>query len=272
MLRLVIDAMRCDAMRCDAMRCDAMRCKKFNPLLYPRSLYKHIHSLHHQYYVPFVWVTQYAHPCELFAVTAFTFAVGAAVSCLFALLFLFLSLFLPPLPFVVLWSRLCPILSHPITCHHILSHHIPSHHIKSHHITSHHITSHHIQASLGLGCHPLSEWTWICLSIQISVEAHGGYDLPISCDKILPFLFLGGAEHHDLVRSPAVGQAGDGERKKSSKRGNFNNSHAHASARIRQHHQWPRTNFQPFFKYMDLLLGSDCKEQLTAVENAAKEE
>ncbi|GFO44759.1 cholesterol 25-hydroxylase-like protein 1, member 2 [Plakobranchus ocellatus] len=33
-----------------------------------RFLYRHIHSVHHRYHSPFVWVTQYLHPWELTAV------------------------------------------------------------------------------------------------------------------------------------------------------------------------------------------------------------
>ena len=35
-----------------------------------RILYKNIHAVHHEYYAPFVFVTQYAHPCELIAVVS----------------------------------------------------------------------------------------------------------------------------------------------------------------------------------------------------------
>lgn len=37
-----------------------------------RRLYKHIHTVHHQYHAPFVFVTQYAHPSEIFAVSIFS--------------------------------------------------------------------------------------------------------------------------------------------------------------------------------------------------------
>jgi len=113
-----------------------------------RLLYRHIHAKHHEYHAPFVWVTQYVHPCELFAVSAF--------------------------------SMLVPI---------------------------------------GLGAHPLAQWLWLLLSVQFSVEAHGGYDFPFSIDKFLPG--LGGPVHHD------------------------------------RHHEWPMTNFQPFLTYGDRYLGSD---------------
>ena len=79
---------------------------------------------------------------------------------------------------------------------------------------------------MSLQAHPLSTWIWMLLSVQISVEAHGGYDLPFSVDKFAPYVGLGGAEHHDL------------------------------------HHQYPKTNFQPFFTYMDKLLDTDAKTWL----------
>jgi len=46
-----------------------------------RLLYKHVHSIHHQFNSPFVWVTQYAHTLELFTVSILSilppFAIGA---------------------------------------------------------------------------------------------------------------------------------------------------------------------------------------------------
>lgn len=37
-----------------------------------RFLYKHVHSVHHQYHAPNAWVTQYLHPWELVSVGIFT--------------------------------------------------------------------------------------------------------------------------------------------------------------------------------------------------------
>jgi sterol desaturase/sphingolipid hydroxylase (fatty acid hydroxylase superfamily) len=71
-----------------------------------------------------------------------------------------------------------------------------------------------------LQAHPLSQWVWLLISVQFSLEAHCGYDFPFTVDKLLPFIGLGGPEHHDL------------------------------------HHQWPRTNFQPFLTYADWLCGT----------------
>lgn len=123
-----------------------------------RSLYKSIHAVHHEYYAPFVFVTQYAHPCELIA--------------------------------VALFSMMVPIV---------------------------------------IGAHPLAHWLWLLVSVQFSLEAHTGYDLPLTVDKLLakisPWPVLGGAEHHDL------------------------------------HHQWPQTNFQPFLTYADWLGGTTCQKK-----------
>ena len=110
----------------------------------------HIHRIHHEYFSPFSWVTQYEHPLELFAVSA-------------------LSLVVP----------------------------------------------------ISLGLHPFTEWVWLLLAIQLSVDAHSGYDFCV-LDK-LPFLFFwGGNKHHDI------------------------------------HHQKPKTNFQPFFTWFDIYHGTNC--------------
>ena len=37
-----------------------------------RVLYRYIHSVHHQYHSPSVWVTQYLHPWELLSIGIFT--------------------------------------------------------------------------------------------------------------------------------------------------------------------------------------------------------
>jgi sterol desaturase/sphingolipid hydroxylase (fatty acid hydroxylase superfamily) len=70
-----------------------------------------------------------------------------------------------------------------------------------------------------LGCHILTYWIWIQTSIFISVDAHTGYDFPISLNNWIPF--YGGALTHDY------------------------------------HHLHPKTNFQPFFTYLDKLFGTD---------------
>ena len=47
----------------------------------------------------------------------------------------------------------------------------------------------------------LTMWIWLCASIQLSVDAHAGYDFPVSLASVLPSylgpLKLGGAKHHD---------------------------------------------------------------------------
>jgi sterol desaturase/sphingolipid hydroxylase (fatty acid hydroxylase superfamily) len=53
-------------------------------------------------------------------------------------------------------------------------------------------------------------------------------------DRLLPFLGLGGAIHHDL------------------------------------HHEWPRTNFQPFFTWADALFQTDFRCSPEGLKAAAK--
>ena len=53
-------------------------------------------------------------------------------------------------------------------------------------------------------------------------------------DRLLPFLGLGGAIHHDL------------------------------------HHEWPRTNFQPFFTWADALFQTDFQCSPEGLKAAAK--
>lgn len=52
-----------------------------------------------------------------------------------------------------------------------------------------------------LNAHPMTMWLWLCVSIQLSVDAHSGYDFPVSIASVLPSqlgpLKLGGAKHHD---------------------------------------------------------------------------
>ena len=127
-----------------------------------RVMYRHIHAIHHQYFAPFVWVTQFLHPCEMLALSFFSMLIPCA-----------------------------------------------------------------------LGAHPLSQWVWLLISVQFSLEAHGGWDFPITLDKLMPF--LGGPVHHDL------------------------------------HHQWPQTNFQPFFTYGDKLMGTEKAPPHVEAARKAKE-
>jgi len=62
--------------------------------------------------------------------------------------------------------------------------------------------------------------------IGLSVDAHIGYDLPLSLHHWLPF--CGGSIKHDM------------------------------------HHQRPLTNFQPFFNWFDRLFGTECPGQAAA--------
>jgi sterol desaturase/sphingolipid hydroxylase (fatty acid hydroxylase superfamily) len=107
-------------------------------------LYKHIHSLHHQYRAPFVWVTQHEHALELLPVS--------------------------------LWSVTIP---------------------------------------MALGCHPLTEWLFLLGAIQVSVEAHSGYDIGFTAPLAYLLPAWGGTRHHD------------------------------------DHHKFPTRNFEPFFTYLD---------------------
>jgi len=59
--------------------------------------------------------------------------------------------------------------------------------------------------------------------IALSVEAHIGYDLPLTLHRWAPF--WGGSVKHDM------------------------------------HHQRPLTNFQPFFTWFDRLFGTECPGQ-----------
>ncbi|KAL6076231.1 Cholesterol 25-hydroxylase-like protein [Balamuthia mandrillaris] len=72
-----------------------------------------------------------------------------------------------------------------------------------------------------VGCHPLTSWLWIPISIYISIEAHSGYNFPWMLNNWIPF--YGGAVTHDL------------------------------------HHQKPKTNYEPFFTYLDRFFNTDCK-------------
>lgn len=116
-----------------------------------RFLYKHIHSVHHRYHSPFVWVTQYLHPWELVTVGFLTTTNT--------------------------WF---------------------------------------------FKCHPMTTWSYMLLSIVVSVEAHIGFDLPFSLNNILPFGMIGGAPKHDM------------------------------------HHLKPLTNFSPFFNHWDKTFDSFC--------------
>lgn len=44
-----------------------------------RPLYRHIHAVHHEYHAPFIWVTMYEHPAELFHVSALSLIVPIAL-------------------------------------------------------------------------------------------------------------------------------------------------------------------------------------------------
>ena len=71
--------------------------------------------------------------------------------------------------------------------------------------------------------HPLTHWSFLLLCIALSVDAHVGYDLPLSAHHWAPF--WGGSLKHDM------------------------------------HHQRPLTNFQPFFNWFDRLFGTECPGQ-----------
>ena len=73
--------------------------------------------------------------------------------------------------------------------------------------------------------HPMTEWSFMLLSIGLSVDAHVGYDLPLSPHHWPSTLCMGGSVKHDM------------------------------------HHQRPLTNFQPFFNWFDRLFGTECPGQ-----------
>eukprot|EP01126_Amoeba_proteus_P060283 TRINITY_DN7955_c0_g1_i3.p1 TRINITY_DN7955_c0_g1~~TRINITY_DN7955_c0_g1_i3.p1 ORF type:complete len:252 (+),score=12.98 TRINITY_DN7955_c0_g1_i3:70-825(+) len=76
---------------------------------------------------------------------------------------------------------------------------------------------------LALNVHPLVNWSWLLISIFISVDAHSGFDFPFGLQHYLPF--YGGPITHDM------------------------------------HHQKPNTNYEPFFTYLDLLFGTAAPPQ-----------
>ncbi|XP_076465662.1 cholesterol 25-hydroxylase-like protein [Babylonia areolata] len=71
-------------------------------------------------------------------------------------------------------------------------------------------------------CHPLTTWSYMLVSITISVEDHLGFDFPYLLHNWSPFGIFGGAPKHDM------------------------------------HHQKPLTNMQPFFNHFDRLFGTYC--------------
>ncbi|XP_012944098.2 cholesterol 25-hydroxylase-like protein 1, member 2 [Aplysia californica] len=70
--------------------------------------------------------------------------------------------------------------------------------------------------------HPLTVWSYMMVSILVSVEAHIGFDFPFLLHNLDPTGTIGGSPKHDM------------------------------------HHQKPLTNFQPFFNHFDKLFGSYC--------------
>ena len=71
-------------------------------------------------------------------------------------------------------------------------------------------------------CHPLTTWSYMLLSIVVSVEAHIGYEFPFAMHNWFPFGLVGGAPKHDM------------------------------------HHLKPMTNFQPFFNHWDKIFNTFC--------------
>ncbi|KAK6189123.1 hypothetical protein SNE40_005161 [Patella caerulea] len=71
-------------------------------------------------------------------------------------------------------------------------------------------------------CHCLTIWSYMVVSISISVEGHIGFDFPWLLNHWIPYGFFGGSPKHDM------------------------------------HHQKPMTNYQPFFNHLDKMFGSFC--------------
>lgn len=70
-------------------------------------------------------------------------------------------------------------------------------------------------------CHPMTTWSYMIVSIIVSVEAHIGFDFPFTLNHFTVG-FVGGAPKHDM------------------------------------HHLKPMTNFQPFFNHWDRIFGTFC--------------
>ncbi|XP_070542497.1 cholesterol 25-hydroxylase-like protein 1, member 2 [Ptychodera flava] len=70
--------------------------------------------------------------------------------------------------------------------------------------------------------HPMTTWSFMMVSIIVSVEAHIGFDFPWALNHWCPFGLWGGAPKHDM------------------------------------HHLKPLSNFQPFFTHWDRLFGTEC--------------
>ncbi|XP_055874281.1 cholesterol 25-hydroxylase-like protein 1, member 2 [Biomphalaria glabrata] len=70
--------------------------------------------------------------------------------------------------------------------------------------------------------HPLTVWSYMLVSIIVSVEAHIGFDFPFLLHNLDPTGNIGGSPKHDM------------------------------------HHQKPLTNYQPFFNHWDKMFGSYC--------------
>nr|KAG5705941.1 hypothetical protein BaRGS_010831 [Batillaria attramentaria] len=71
-------------------------------------------------------------------------------------------------------------------------------------------------------CHCLTTWSYMLVSITVSVEAHIGFDFPFLPSRWFPLGFFGGSPKHDM------------------------------------HHQKPLTNYQPFFNHFDRIFGTFC--------------
>jgi sterol desaturase/sphingolipid hydroxylase (fatty acid hydroxylase superfamily) len=71
-----------------------------------------------------------------------------------------------------------------------------------------------------IGAHPLTTWSFMMLNDWVGADSHGGYDLPGLPHRWVPF--WGGPIKHAM------------------------------------HHQRPLTNFQPYFNYIDRLMGTEC--------------
>ena len=88
---------------------------------------------------------------------------------------------------------------------------------------------------VSLGCHPLTQCLFMLGAVQVSVEAHSGYNFGVGAcfECVVPSLISSWSVHHD------------------------------------NHHRTPSSNYEPFFTYLDRAFGSlhpDERAHATTIE------